>query len=126
MHTNFHYPNTLRAFFTACTNSRLYYYVLQRFYFHEKYMLGGFVLQTRIYQDVEDELHRDVNWRGEKQINRCDQGDLACRDWVEVRSVRGNATVLFINGNAEKGDGWMYNALMGCVSMIQGGGIIDC
>ncbi|CAN9265233.1 unnamed protein product [Alternaria alternata] len=122
-HTNFHYPNTLREFFTACANSGIHYYRSESLLFHETSMLVGTSLSFRVFEDKEDELHRD--WSGEEDLDQCDLLDTTCQDWVEVRFPSGRDILVYDNENGQNGDDWMYRAFMAGVSMIKDGALID-
>ncbi|OAG17339.1 hypothetical protein CC77DRAFT_287814 [Alternaria alternata] len=122
-HTNFHYPNTLREFFTACANSDIHYYRSESLLFHETSMLVGTSLSFRVFEDEEDELHRE--WSGEEDLDQCDLLDTACQDWVEVRFPSGRDMLVYDNENGQNGDDWMNRAFMAGVAMIQDGALID-
>ncbi|RYN95369.1 hypothetical protein AA0119_g8695 [Alternaria tenuissima] len=122
-HTNFHYPNTLREFFTACANSDIHYYRSESLLFHETSMLVGTSLSFRVFEDEEDELHRE--WSGEEDLDQCDLLDTACQDWGEGRFPSGRDMLVYDNENGQNGDDWMNRAFMAGVAMIQDGALID-
>ncbi|KAL1798121.1 hypothetical protein ACET3X_002158 [Alternaria dauci] len=121
-HTNFHHPNTLREFFTACANSSIRYYMSENFLFHETRMLVGASLAFSI---IRDDMHCNVECENIEQACCCDMFDTTCLDWVEVRFPTGGGRLLYDNEHGRYGDGWMYKAFMGGVTMVKDGAIID-
>jgi hypothetical protein len=126
--TNFHYPNTLRAFFTACAHSTIRYYKTKNFYFHERTMIVGSALSYEDLEDEDERLHEDVeNW--DNDINHCAIDDASSEGWVNVNWKRlmypGGPTMIFDDEDGRKGSTYMYNVFMNGVSLINDGGLID-
>ncbi|CAN9173741.1 unnamed protein product [Alternaria sp. RS040] len=86
-------------------------------------MLVGTSLSFRVFEDEEDELHRE--WSSEEDLDQCDLLDTACQDWVEVRFPSGRDMLVYDNESGQNGDDWMYRAFMTGVAMIQDGALID-
>ncbi|KAI4650563.1 hypothetical protein J4E93_002919 [Alternaria ventricosa] len=120
--TNFHYPNTLRAFFTACANSAISYYETENFYFHERTMIVGRYLADDIVENDDAELHEDVN------NNHCDS-DAACHGWVKVNwdgfRKKDEWRLVFENEQGQKRRSYMYDTFMNVVDMVKEGSLRD-
>ncbi|KAI4635144.1 uncharacterized protein J4E87_000094 [Alternaria ethzedia] len=120
--TNFHYPNTLRAFFRACANSAVSYYETENFYFHERTMIVGRYLDDDVLEYDNAELHEDVN------NNHCDS-DASCHDWVKVNwdgfDEEDKWKLVFENEQGQKRRSYMYDNFMNVVDMVKEGSLRD-
>ncbi|KAI4687152.1 uncharacterized protein J4E84_005523 [Alternaria hordeiaustralica] len=120
--TNFHYPNTLRAFFRACANSAVSYYETENFYLHERTMIVGRYLADDVLEYDNAELHEDVN------NNHCDS-DASCHDWVKVNwdsfDEEDKWKLVFENEQGQKRRSYMYDTFMDVVEMVKEGSLRD-
>ena len=120
--TNFHYPDTIRAFFTACANSAISYYETDNFYFHERTMIVGRYLADDVLEYDNAELHEDVN------NNHCDS-DASCHDWVKVNwdsfDEEDKWKLVFENEQGQKRRSYMYDNFMNVVDMVKEGSLRD-
>ncbi|KAI4939500.1 uncharacterized protein J4E92_000785 [Alternaria infectoria] len=120
--TNFHYPNTLRAFFRACANSAVSYYETENFYLHERTMIVGRYLAEDVLEYDNAELHEDVN------NNHCDS-DASCHDWVKVNwdsfKPEDKWKLVFENEQGQKRRSYMYDTFMDVVDMVKEGSLRD-
>jgi hypothetical protein len=126
--TNFHYPNTLYAFFTACANSGIRYYKSRNFYLHERVVIVSSSLTYDTLEDEDGRLHEDMeDW--DSETDHCNLDDESCQGWVEVdwamNDYPRNAVLIYDNENGRKGIRYMYGAFMSGVSMVKDGAIID-
>ncbi|KAH6882461.1 hypothetical protein BKA58DRAFT_19787 [Alternaria rosae] len=120
--TNFHYPNTLRAFFIACANSTIRYYKAENFWLHERALVVSSQLAYDVSEDEDAKLHEDIN------TNHC-ESDAPCHGWVYVSWEKvkheDGWTVVFKNEDGRKGRNYMYDAFMNGVMLIKDGVLVD-
>jgi hypothetical protein len=115
-HTNFHYPNTLRAFFYALSRSNVNYYKTNWLYIHQRtYLLPS----TLCFIVVPDEVLTH------SQVVATD--DESCLDWVRVIwDVNGyDVPLIYDNEDDWYGENWMKNCFMNALAAINCGAVKD-
>lgn len=116
-HTNFHFPNTLRAFFYALADSNLNYYQSTWLYLHQRTML---VASTLSFLHVADEVLRRTHHRA---IGK----DEGYSGWVHITwDVSSEDTPLvYQNLDGWYGEDWMRNCFLSTISSLNSGAIRD-
>lgn len=116
-HTNFHSPNTLRAFFYALADSNVNYYRSNWLYLHQRTML---VASTLSFYVVPDEvLHSDSGKIIKKE-------DTSSWDWIHVTwDIRESLPLVYDNHDGWWEEDWMRDCFLSTISSINSGAIRD-
>lgn len=117
-HTNFHYPNTLYAFFSALAKSDVSYFELSWLFLHHKSLL---VASSLSFAQVPDEVLK----MGVKDLRSdCDMSNY---DWIVIRwdVDRHDAAVVYDNEDGFYGQDWIKRCCQNALTSIECGAIDD-